>query len=96
MADAGNQDIWQWIATGAIGILTSVGLYKIQKIDEMPEKYVMKADCNKDMAGIKDDWHQVKSEIREDIRNSEAKLLDAINRIHERLDKRREESRNGG
>ena len=95
MADA-NQDMWQWIATGAIGLLNAIGLYKLQKIDDMPEKYVMKADCQQDNFVRKDDFQQVRTEIREDIRNSEAKLLDAINRVHDRLDKRREEVRSGG
>ena len=95
MADA-NQDVWQWIATGAIAILSSMGLYKINKVDDMPEKYVLKTDCQQDKFVRKDDFHQVRTEIREDIRNSEAKLLDAINRVHDRLDKRREELRNGG
>ena len=95
MADA-NQDVWQWIATGAIALLSSMGLYKITKIDDIPEKYVLKTDCQQDKFVRKEDFHQVRLEIREDIRNSEAKLLDAINRIHDRIYKRREEVRNGG
>lgn len=95
MADV-NQDLWQWVATGAIGLLNAIGLYKLQKIDDMPEKYVMKADCQQDKFVRKDEFHQVRIEIREDIRSSEAKLLDAINRVHDRLDKRREEVRSNG
>ena len=96
MAD-NNQDLWQWIATASLGMLTSAGLYKMKKVDDMPERYLFKEACKKENYLLKDDFQQAKSEIREDIQRSEDKLLAAINRLHERFDHRREEiSRNGG
>lgn len=74
-----DTDIIQWL----IGILATIFaaitggsiLHNKKKFDELPEKYLMKADFN-----------QVKTEIREDMQIVKKELLDSISTIHTRLD----------
>lgn len=77
MADASNET-WNWIFGCMSSILGGLFVYNNKRINDMPEKYVMKKEL-----------HQVKTELREDIKNNKDEILEAITRLHERIDRRR-------
>lgn len=78
MADAGNNEVWNYIFGGLSSILGGLFLHNAKKINDLPEKYVLKADYN-----------IMNNKISEDIKGSEERITAAITRLHERMDRHR-------
>lgn len=73
-----NNEIWNSIFGGMSAILGGLFIYNNKRINDMPEKYVMKKELQ-----------SVKSELREDIKNNKDEILSAIKGLHERMDRHR-------
>ena len=78
MADAGNNEVWNWVFGGMSSILGGLFVYNNKRINDMPEKYVMKKELQ-----------QVKTELREDMNRNKDEVLDAIKGLHARMDRHR-------
>ncbi len=71
-----ERTVIEYIAGGVMTILTGIGLYHTKKINEIPEKFMLKTD-----------FQEAKKEIREDIKEVKDSLEVTTKGIHDRLDK---------
>ena len=98
----GDSGIIMYIVGGIVTFLSGLGLYNHKKLNEVPEKYIMKEDCvksnladkfvmkddcGKSSGNLKADFETLRKEVREDMRITRTEILSAISRLHERLDK---------
>ena len=80
MAETGDSGTLMGVVIATVGAIAGgIGLHKVKKLDDLPEKmareYVLKSDVQ-----------LIRQELRDDMRDMEAKILSAFDRVHERLD----------